>query len=159
MKTLLALLFAAATGLVGFFSGKTSGYAKGVRAEGVSALVFLLKSRQMLDQGDPAEAMKVLDTGLGAFSGTLLEIEGGNLVGMTVKAAKPDPEIDELKEKLRFGVDEQRTPVPEKLYRFVGLPVVEGGTVVPAPQTTPSLDGSPATPRNDLPPGVFRRDR
>lgn len=159
MKTLFTLFFAAATGLLGFVAGKASGYAKGARSEGISALVFLLKSREMLDLGDPVKAMEVLDTGLNAFSGTLLEIEAGNVAGLTAKAVKADPEVDELKEKLRSGVDLQRTPVPAKLYQFVGLPVVEGGAATPGPQAAPAPGGSPAAPENELPPGIFRRER
>ena len=159
MKTFFGLVLCLATGLGGFFVGKASGYAKGARAEAVSALVFLLAGRQKVDQGDPAEGMKTLDKGLDAFSGTLLQIEGGNFAGLMAHAAKANPEIDDLKEKLRMGVDEQRTPVPAKLYQFVGLPVVEGGAAPPGPQSEPKPDGSPAAPKADLPPGVFRRER
>lgn len=159
MKTLFALIFAAATGLLGFVAGKVSGYAKGARSEGVSALVFLLASRQMLDQGNPAEAMNYLEKGLDAFSGTLLEIEGGKMTGMAAQSLKANPEIDDLKEKLRVGVGEQRTPVPAKLYQFVGLPVVEGGGATPGLEAAPAPGGSPTATKNDLPPGVFRRER
>ncbi|RYD60639.1 MAG: hypothetical protein EOP83_18925 [Verrucomicrobiaceae bacterium] len=166
--------------VVGYLFGHVKGHSLGARMELTSTMIFLTIARSKIEQGENASAVEAIDKGLDAVGNTIMEFEkSGPKTGLMSVAARPgltEKQMMELRTKIATSLDWQRSPVPEKVYLALKIPVVPGNPLTaisggkpmipeeggaPSPAWSPGSTSSPSPSPNQpqLPPGVERRQR
>lgn len=164
--------------VVGYLVGHVNGHSLGARTELTSTMIFLTIARSKIEQGESASAVEAIDKGLDAVGNTIMEFEkSGPKTGLTSVAIRPGPtekQMMELRTKIATSLSWQRSPLPEKVYLVLKVPVVPGNPLtatsggmpmIPGQEGgTPSSPGStispsPAPKQPQLPPGIERRQR
>jgi hypothetical protein len=166
--------------LLGYLVGHAKGHSYGARMELTSSMIFLTIARSGIEQGEHASAVQAIDKGLDAAGDTILKLEkSGPKLGLMAVALRPgstEKEMAEMRAKIGASLKWQRSPVPEKVYQALGVPVVPGNQTSSASGNMPMIPaeagGSPATPgqapattpapapkQPQLPPGIERRQR
>jgi hypothetical protein len=179
MKAFLVIVLCLGCLLAGYLAGHAKGHSLGARLELTSSMMFLSVARSRIEQGEYAPAVQAIDKGLDAASDTILNLEkpGAKLrtVGIPLKSGEWEKKITEMRTQLASAMVYQRSPVPEKMYQVLKLPVVSGNPTSsgggnmpmipaqeaggpPAPAQAPSTAPAPA-PKEMLPPGIERRQR
>jgi hypothetical protein len=164
---------------VGYLFGHVKGHSLGARMELTSSMIFLTIARSKIQQGENAAAVEAIDKGLDAVGNTIMEFEkSGPKTGLMSVAMRPgltEKEMTAMRSKIATSLDWQRSPVPEKVYLALKVPVVpgnpltatsggkpmipeEGGTPNPASPGSTVMP-TPAPKQPQLPPGIERRQR
>ena len=181
MKVVLAIVLCVGCSLLAYIVGHWKGYSLGARLETSGAMSFLMVARDRLENGETAPALEAIDKGLDAQSGVLLKLEAPGpkpgMLGNAFGAGSPEKLIADMRGQFVSIANHQRTPLPEKMYQLLKLPVVpgtqassasgtmpmipapEGGTPSPAPSPGATTAPTPAPNSPQLPPGVERRQR
>lgn len=164
--------------LLGYLVGHTKGHSYGARMELTSSMIFLTIARSKIEQGEHASAVEAIDKGLDAAGDTILKLEKSGpkpgLIAVALRPGSSEKEITEMRAKIAASLKWQRSPVPEKVYQVLGVPVVPGnqssstsgnmpmipaeaGGASAAPAQSPATTPAPKEPQ--LPPGIERRQR
>ncbi|MCW1922414.1 hypothetical protein OKA05_07600 [Luteolibacter arcticus] len=166
--------------LLGYLVGHAKGHSLGARAELTSTMVFLTIARARIEKGENASAVEAIDKGLDAASDTILKFEESGpkpaLMMVALRSGPVKKQMADLRSQIATTLEWQRSPVPEKVYLALNVPVVPGNRTTsasgempmipaedggatnpaPAPRTTAP---APAPKQPQLPPGIERRQR
>ena len=178
MKVALTIVLCLGCSLLAYVVGHWKGYSTATRLENMGGMSFMLVARDQIEHGETALAVQTIDKGLDSGSNVLLKLEAPGvkpgMLGNAFGAGSPEKKIATLKEHFVTGANRQRTPLPEKVYTLLKLPVVPGNPIssgdagmpmIPAQEGgAPSSPGStisptPAPKQPQLPPGIERRQR